>query len=251
MRAIRRRPTSAPTPLARQTCPRSASRPSDTSMQACAMSLSTRPNAMRGVGRSRRERSPASRTAPSRHWRSAAAASPARAADPHIVADARTVAPQRAPRVDEAVRGDADRERSARGVAADQRDIRDAWPVPGSRRGSHRPSAHHRRAATATACTTPARRPSRPDRTGSPPAPSSRCRPGAVSSGKCTPALSVSMATTSCRADGTCSNAASSPMPRITSARVRTRARIRSMRSNSAAPRWPFSHVSLQRHGAC
>src|SRR5690606_9144285 len=55
----------------------------------------------------------------------------------------------------------------------------------------------------------------------------------AVSSGKCTPTLRVSVATTRCRPAGTCRIAASSPMPRMTSSRESARERMRSMRSNS------------------
>ena len=59
---------------------------------------------------------------------------------------------------------------------------------------------------------------------------------GAVSSGKCTPALSVSIDTASWRSAGTCSSAASSPMPSTTSPRVGARSRMRAIRSNSMPP---------------
>ena len=67
--------TSAPTPLARHRWPRSASKPSDTSMQALAMPHSAFPSDPR-CRRSRRARSIGSMALPVRHCASAAAASP-------------------------------------------------------------------------------------------------------------------------------------------------------------------------------
>lgn len=84
--------------------------------------------------------------------------------------------------------------------------------------------------------------------------------PGAVPMGKCTPSLSVSIATTSCMPSGTCSKAASSPMPSTTSPRDATRSRMRAIRSNSRmaahcrdplrpCPHRPRYRASRRRHG--
>ena len=120
----------APTPLAPQSFARSPARPSDMSMQALAMPRSAWPRPTRGSG-SRKRRSNSSRAAPPAASLPCRMASPAPASPgvPLTQSSSPAVAPlrrQRLPGGHPAADRDRGSERSARGVAADQRDTETA-----------------------------------------------------------------------------------------------------------------------------
>ena len=182
--AARRASSSAPTPLAAQMWPRSASSPSETSTQALASPRSGTPAATRGCGRvSRSIRVCAQR------WRDARRRAADRCsayrpggASPSVPVTS-TASPTRAPPRTSAWPGGTKpctatlmRQRPAGGIAANQGQPMRLRQLARSLRQNPRRSPHPRAARSAPAAPTPAWRPSRRDRRDSPPALSSRCR---------------------------------------------------------------------------
>ena len=177
--------------------PRSASSPSETSMAAWATPASASPSAMRGVGRSQSRAQGWLDRLPLAPLRQRAGGIAERAADPDVVADPRAIAAQCGAVIDEAMHGHADRQAGRAWCRRRPARCRAGPPARGSHRGSRRAMPRRCQATTTTSVHHAGCAPiaARSDRfTASAFQPMSA---GAVSIGKCTPALSVSVATTS------------------------------------------------------
>src|SRR5690625_4000023 len=228
--------TRAPTPLALQMCPRSASRPSERSMPARATPASARPRATRGVGRWRRSRRKASEASPPAAGASASAA----AASPSVPLT----------------------QMSSPGMAPARRRTRagSTWPMavtpsasgprvvsPPTRATSWVSASAKKPSSIAShqAASGPGRVSASVHQAGAAPMAARSDRltasafqpmsAGGYAARKWTPSLSTSVVTTSSRPSPGRSTAASSPMPVTTSPRRRARRWMQAIRSNSMA----------------